>query len=1269
MTLPAGVTAVLPLTPAQKGMLFHVLEDPAAQGRYVAVLSCTIDGPLDPQRLKTAMQQAVTARDSYRAGFVWEGMKQPAQAIRETITLPWEEDDWSGKSGDAAQTDLAALIRLEQSRRFDLGKPPLMAVRLIRRTETEHVLVWTVHHLISDGWSTSVVLDDIFRRYAGEATPDRAPASFRDVLGWVRKNRQDVADRDYWGTHLAGLDDPATLPLAPLARPGAGQDHREMLLGADTARAVCETSKKLRITPNSLLSAAWALTLRHLTGSNDVIFGQTYAGRPPEVPGSATAAGAFINTLPLRLRIDPETTVAEFLRHTETHQRAHTPHAFAALTGVQAIAPVPRGTPLFETLFVNEPVATLPDARAGVTIRDLRTVQSSNYTLAMLVTPGDDLRCELYLDTSKVSPDLADGILLRYRMIVTALTADPRRTLTDALHKALPMPRVTETQPYPTVLERFLKAAENTPDAPAVSDAHETLTYSQLRSRAGAIATALRRAGTRPGEIIPVALPRETDALAAFIGTWMAGAAYVPLDLTYPAARIADILETVDPARIITRGDTIDTLPAHGADLILTDRLTGDDAPTVTPGPLAYVIFTSGSQGKPKGVVISHNALAHSTGVRDEIYGGTPDAYLVLSSLAFDSSVPGLCWPLATGGHVVLAPKHAEQDPDGLGTLIDRHSVTHTLCLPGLAAALLDALPDRTLRRLRTLICAGEALPQQLVDRVGQAAPGLRLFNEYGPTETTVWATAAEVTGSTTDTVPIGRALPGTWAGICDPDGIPLPPGVRGGIAVCGPTLAEGYFNAPALTEETFAAAGTGAPRLYRTGDSGYADAAGTITWTGRSDRQVKIRGHRVEPGETEAAAQALCPGATCLALPVDGTIVLCIETPPGRAEAEEIMAQLAARLPAPFVPARVILMDQFPRLPNGKTDVGALTEMAAVRPVAVAVPPPMTALEQQIADIFASAFGTDSFDPDADFFDEGGDSLMTIAVYSMARQRGLTFAPVDIFEHPTPRALARRVLATADTRVDSQQVRNVCYANTGGDRDAVFIVHGTMQLFSQVARGLGDRHPVGLLFSHYLHGLRVPLTIRVEDLAQEAVENLRALKPAGPYVLCAYSAGAPVALEMARILGDELKHLVLIDPPYQMLQDGPPPDTEPAALRLYRRTRRALALRLLRHTARVAALTVLAPVMPRSDWRRRALVRSAYVFSLSRYRIRQYDRPVTVMISQENPALAAGSAIDTRLKHRSVINLQHRHRDVLTAPESVVAVATSIISLMRKPS
>ena len=572
-----------------------------------------------------------------------------------------------------------------------------------------------------------------------------------------------------------------------------------------------------------------------------------------------------------------------------------------------------------------------------------------------------------------------------------------------------------------------------------------------------------------------------------------------------------------------------------------------------------------------------------------------------------------------------------------------KHQITHSLCLPSLAQTFLPNLPEKAIARLDTLIVAGEAMPASLMQTAASHAPKLMLVNEYGPTESTVWATASQIRNLDGASVSIGTPVPGTETSICDRDGSPLHIGFEGELMIAGPMLADGYLHQPGLTAERFKSRLGGAQeRLYRTGDLGYQGVDGQFYLLGRADDQVKIRGYRVELGEIERIAQDIFNDALCVAFLADGALAIAVEREGAHASSEAF----ANRLSAPLVPRHIIAERELPRLPNGKIDRKALPALITAAETVSDAALPEGELEQQIARIFAEVLSHDSVPRDGNFFDLGGDSLATIAVYSKARQIGLDFAPNDIFEAQEVSALARRILSRSTNPVDHDSTRKLIHTNASADGTAVLLVHGTTALFNAVSRGLSDGQATGLAFSGYALGAETNLEHSVEDYAADVIKDLRTLKPEGPYVLCAYSAGAVIALEAARRLGDEIERIVLINPAYQVLAADEGRIASAVGKKAQADTKRYLRSRRMRHAMRVAALKALGLVMPKSEWRRRQLVRSAYVFALASYKLHAHEGLVDVIVTTGNPAMEEGGTWDSILSQKTVEELPLTHRD-----------------------
>ncbi|WP_159090062.1 non-ribosomal peptide synthetase [Ruegeria sp. Alg231-54] len=1266
MGYPQGVADILPLSSAQRGILFHVDDEAQLHGQYVAVVSCTLRGPLDPVQLKVAMESLVKARDVFRTGFVWKGVKQPVQVIQEQVSLPWTELDWTEHSGLEQRFD--DLLKLEQLRQFDLKSPPLMAVTMIKEAQDCWRFVWTIHHLISDGWSTGVSIRDLFDLYHGKSPAGSIAPSFKTYLTWLKK-QGPLTDTAFWTDYFVGLEAPCLLPELDSRNQSPTQVSYAERLGSDLMESVNRASAELKVTPNTVLSVAWALVLRRYLGQNDIVFGTTTAGRPPEIPNISQAVGAFISTLPVRFKIDPSQSVGELLQdHTSTELK-RLKHEHASLADVQSCAPFASGTPVFDTLFVNEGVQKQDFVFDDIEITGLKTAQFSNYPLSLLVTPQKDLDVEIYFDPERISAEAIRSCLESYKRVLFAIANDPTTPIRNLMKDGANPVYILPAPKAETVIHRFLQHADASPNAVAISDNHKTVTYSELSKRARQLAFSLLKAGVTEDDIVPVALPRGVDAFAAFLGVMMSGAAYVPLDLNYPEIRLSQMMETVKPRFIVTSRTSQNNLPTKSAHPVLVDVLDQAIHPDdVKLGARAYVMFTSGSENKPKGVEISHSALAVSTVARDEVYGAAPEVYLLLSSLAFDSSVAGIYWTLCTGGHLVVAEKRAEQSPNQLGELISRHNVTHTLCLPSLARALLMSVPQSDLQSLRVLIAAGEALYDSLPHELKELLPNCVLMNEYGPTEGTVWCTSFDATAfEEGPIVPIGKAIPGTWVGVFDNDDCPAEPGITGEIIVAGHTVANSYLHDSEYTKNRFFEFGGEGIRAYRTGDLGVADASGCITFLGRRDKQIKIRGHRVELSEIEAAAQVVTEqrriAAVSLALSGSNSIILAIECGPSDPICEATARHIEASLPEPFHPSSVVGVEVFPILPNGKLDQNALKAMVTEHLQSHVGAPPKTELEEQIAAIFSETLNTRCQTRNGNFFDLGGDSLATLSAYARGCEQGIHFEPTDLFSCPTVAELAKRVSERRAGEMFSGSESAIQISSQGTSKTTVLIAHCSVKFSRYMARSLGPDHSVVHIPSHRTEGTPVPFDRSVSDLASEAIFHLKQTNKTGPFVLCGYSAGCPIAMEMARQLGQEKTlGMILLDPPFKMV--GAEPELQPLYFRSYKRLRYIIKGWKRRFKARrvVPEIKRILAEQPEAEEARIRGVEIAHELAISNFRVPRFDPPAHVFLSRGNPSLTGGDVLDTHLRDKSLYSLDMKHVELMSRPD-VFATIASVIS------
>ncbi|WP_034521062.1 non-ribosomal peptide synthetase [Actinomadura rifamycini] len=1052
---------VWPLSPLQEGLLFHAGYDAGyeagdaghgdgpggARDVYVVQGVVGLTGDLDPAVLRASWQALLDRHAVLRAGFQRRGTGDPVQLVAAGVALPWDERDLSALAPADAEAAAAELAAAERARRFDPEVPPLLRLLLVRLGPGRYRMVLTLHHLIMDGWSLPVLFEELSRVYAAGGDPSGLPpvTSFRDYLVWLG-GRDRGAARDAWRRELAGLPGPTLVGpahgagadgaagTAPAAGPGGAPlpARAATRLGGDLAARLRRVARGLGVTLNTVTQAAWGLLVGQLTGRSDVVFGAIVSGRPMELPGVERMVGLFINTVPVRVAAAPGDTLAGTLTRLQAAQSALLDHQHLGLTEIRRAA---GDGAVFDTLIVHQNYPRNPDGPLrldGLDVGGGGGEDASHYPLTLVVTPGDD-ELELRLD---YRPDLFDeraawALLDRLVRVLEQTAADPLARVAD-VDVLTPEERRTvlhgwndTARPVPdaSLVDLFEAQAARTPGAVAVagpdaSGTDVTWTYADLDARADAVARALVRRGVRPHDLVGVVRERSAELVPVLLGVLKAGAAYLPLDPAHPEGRRRAIIEEAGVSVVLTDADAFDPAaepPAAPGPAAPGPDVRGPDvrgpARRVPPQGLAYVMYTSGSTGAPKGVAVTHaNVVAFclDEAWRDDVV----DSVLVHANHAFDASTYEIWTPLLHGGRLVVAPP-GRVDAAERARLIAAHRVTNVHVTAGLFAALADQAPWM-FAGVREVSTGGDVVSATAVRALLEAHPGLVVRTTYGPTETTAFTAQVAYTASegVPAAVPLGFPMDNARAYVLDEFLRPVPPGVVGELYIAGAGVARGYAGRPALTAERFVACPHAGPgeRVYRTGDLASWGANGVLRFAGRADGQVKIRGFRIEPAEVESVLGAHDDVARATVVvredrPGARRLVGYVVAAPGAApDPAALRAFAAARLPEYMVPAEVVPLDEIPVTANGKVDRAALPAPAAA---AATGRGPATPAEELLCGLFADVLGLDAVGAEDSFFALGGDSITSMLVVARARRAGLALSARQVFEHRTPAALA----------------------------------------------------------------------------------------------------------------------------------------------------------------------------------------------------------------------------------------------------------------------
>ncbi|EME99889.1 non-ribosomal peptide synthetase [Streptomyces mobaraensis NBRC 13819 = DSM 40847] len=1032
--------AEVPLSPAQARLWFlQQLQGPSTA--YTIPCSLRIDGPLDADALRAAFADVVARHEALRTAFP-DTDGRPYQKV-----LPSEEARIPFEVRQVAPERLDEAVAEAGARAFDLAAaPPVHATLLTAGPET-HVLCVALHHIVGDEWSEGVLLRDLDTAYAARRQGTAPawqplPLQFADHALWQRDLPADERLTAYWTERLAGLPDELTLPAdrpRPAEPTGRGGAVRMRLPDA-LHRALRGYAHRAGVTPFMVTQAAGALLLGALAGSTDVALGTPVAGRADEAVENVV--GFFVNTLVLRHDLTaPEGAALTFDRLVERAREtvlgalAHQDLPFDRLVDIVGPERSLGRHPLFQVMVQHRKEAAGLDALFGARTALLPDpLHAARFDLAFtFVESADGAHTDLTVIHAADLYDHATAELLAERLlhVLEQTLAAPGRPL-DRVEVTSPRERralagewnATEHTVAPgTLVTRFAERLAATPDATAVVYESQKLTYRQLDEQAGELAGRLAALGAGPDRIVAVAVPRSAELMVALLGVLKSGAAYLPLDLDHPADRLTDMVADAAPVAVVTVGAVRDRLPRlDGTPVVLADEPGPAAAAPVEAAPhhAAYVIYTSGSTGRPKGVVVTHEAIVNRLDWMRETYGIRPaDRILQKTPASFDVSVWEFFLPLVGGAAVVLARPGGHREPDYLAALAADTGVTTAHFVPSMLAAFTAAAEQDEairagLRGVRRVFCSGEALPAAAVDRFAALWPHIELHNLYGPTEAAVDVTHHRAEPGA-GVVPIGRPVWNTRLHVLDAALRPAPVGVPGELYLAGVQLARGYLNRPGLTASRFVGDpyGPAGSRMYRTGDLVRRRADGSVEYLGRTDDQVKIRGFRIELGEIEAALTELpaVAQAAVVARPLAPggarqLVGYAVPAPGATPDPEDLRAALAAKLPEHMVPAVVALLDALPLSVNGKLDRKALPEPGrAARPAtpARAERTPAAAM----AAVFAQVLGLPEVGEDENFFALGGDSIVSIQLVGAARKAGFAVAAKDVFQHPTPAALA----------------------------------------------------------------------------------------------------------------------------------------------------------------------------------------------------------------------------------------------------------------------
>jgi amino acid adenylation domain-containing protein len=1156
-----------PATASQQEIWLGIQMSREANLACILSQSLKIVGRLNIEVLQAAIRQLISRHESLRTTFSGDGM---TILIAKAVGFELLISDLSALGTSDRATEIDRYQSQSVSEPFDLQHGPLFSARLLRLTDREHLLIFAVHHIVCDGWSFGTIVSDLGKIYTAlnrGLLPELGQPEYFSEYAFLERAQVDapetIATEAYWLQRFAelppGLDLPTDYPRPPLRTFNADRVYHT--LPANLVKRIEKLGIENGCSLMTTLLSAFEILLFKLTGQTDVTVGVPTSGQI--AAGRYNLVGHCVNFLPLRSRVDPTIAFSAYLRSRNSEildDYEHQNFTFGSLLQKLAIPRDASRIPLVSAVFNIDldgggSKSTFDELTTELTV-NRGTFATFEFFLNGATTASGNLDLDCQYNSNLFRAISIQRRLGEFENLLTQIVAAPDRPLHQlSLLSAAQAQQLlvdwnaTQTD-YPQsqcIHKLFEQQVSLAGDAVALVFQSQQLTYRELNDRANRLANYLLAIGVKSGELVGIALDRSIETIVSILAILKAGGAYLPLDLSYPPARLAFMLENAHVSVLVTKKTVRDRLPSHPARTIDLDTNWDEIAQASPNNPqrsgqaddLAYVMYTSGSTGQPKGVCIQHRGVVRLVKDTNYLDFSPQQVWLQLAPIAFDASTLEIWGSLLNGGKLVLFPGEKPSLSE-LGQTIDRHQITTLWLTAGLFHLMVDERIE-DLQPLRQLIAGGDVLSVPHVRKVLATLPDCQLINGYGPTENTTFTCCYPISSlEGLTSVPIGRPIANTQVYVLDPDRQPVPIGIPGELYIGGDGLARGYLDRDELTREKFVTAPfTPGERLYRTGDLVRYLPDGNLEFLGRIDTQVKIRGFRIELGEIDAVL-AQHPAVREVRTidredrPGDKRLVtyLVIDRVANAAE-PDFRSFLQSKLPDYLIPSAFVTVSALPLTANGKVDRRALPVPEFDLPATIdTFLAPQNEVELQLTKIWERILGIQPIGIRDNFFELGGHSLMAVRLFAEIERVWSQNLPLaTLFQAQTIEELAI-VLRESEW---SPPWSSLVLIQPGGAKPPLFCIHpigGNILEYYALANYLGREHPVYGLQSQGLDGQQAPFR-SVEDMASHYITEIRTVQPHGPYLLLGYSFGGLVAFEMARQLdaaGEKIQMLALLD-------------------------------------------------------------------------------------------------------------------------------------------
>ncbi|MEA3357188.1 MAG: amino acid adenylation domain-containing protein, partial [Patescibacteria group bacterium] len=1072
----SDIQKIYSLTPMQAGIHFHYLENKSSF-IYFVQLVYTIQGNLQIDYLEKSLNHVINKYDDLRTNIIYHKLREPLQIVLKERHTTIHFEDISTLHKHKQEKYIENFTTSDKEKGFDLSRDCLIRMSLLQTDDHEYRLILSFHHIIIDGWCYPILWDDLLRAYLSfmERTPvgEEYALPYYEYIRWL--NNQNIqGGLDYWKKYLSGLEEKTLLPGM---EKGTSQQYcaQELTvsINSETKKRLQEIASQHQTTLNVLFQVLWGMVLHRYTGKDDVVFGVVVSGRPAELEDVEKMVGIFINTMPIRINNNDCQIFTELLQHIGRETIESQKYAYVGLSAIQQQS-------IFQRELINHVIAfenyPLPEQmaeketinRTGFHVEIQKIYEQPNYDFFLQLFPTEKLIIKCIFNSKLYNKKIVQNLIDYCVYLADLVCQVPDLSLHDErLFQLLPQEQqlienINQTYrvfaAHKTIHQLFEEQVVKTPNALAVLSQGKQLTYQELNQRANRVASLLRKKGVKPNTVVALLVSRSEDMVIGLLSILKAGGAYLPLDPDFPQERISLMLERSKVSLLLVNS-TLHAPSSYLGEILHLNDVVFDPENGTNPESmnssedLAYILFTSGSTGIPKGVMISHRAVNNFIkGVTDVIPFRNQNRIVALTTISFDIFVLETFLPLNKGATVVLADETQQKNIQKLGQLIVNQKVDRLQITPSRLQILLQNSECRTiLEHIESIMVGGEAFPRQLLEKLKRVYKG-RIFNMYGPTETTVWSSIKELTDS--DYIDIGKPIANTQIYILNESHQLQPIGTAGELCIAGDGLSSGYLYDPEMTSSRFVPCPFKAEeKMYKTGDLARILPDGAIEFLGRMDYQVKVRGYRIESGEIEDAI-AHFPGIQESVVitkkdPLDNTVLAAYYIAQTKLDTSEIQAFLSKKLPDYMVPSIFVHLYKFPLTPNGKIDRKALPELDKdTISISSIYSPPTTGLQGQLVSICKEILMNVKIGINDNFFQLGLNSLSVVTFHSKIEE----FYPgkvmvTDFFAYPNISKLASYIEGKTSESIKQLSIKPLCLPhryfrdsqNTNGEEHSLF--------------------------------------------------------------------------------------------------------------------------------------------------------------------------------------------------------------------------------------